>query len=49
MEKKIDKEMEGLRKTFLDTRKTVLETRKMIKDNFSSRDKYKNMEVNLDF
>jgi hypothetical protein len=49
MEKKIDKEMEGLRKTVLDTRKTVLETRKMIKDNLSSRDKYKNMEVNLDF
>jgi hypothetical protein len=42
MEKKTDKKMEVLMKSFL-------KTRKMIEENFLSRDKYKNMVVNLDF
>jgi hypothetical protein len=48
MEKKIDKKMDGHIKTFLDTRKAVLETSNMIKNNLLSRNKYKNMVVNLD-
>jgi hypothetical protein len=41
MEKKIDKKMEVLMKS-------VLNTRKMIEENFSFREKYKNMVVNVD-